>query len=55
MLEDKGYDPTMGARPLARLINESVKLPLAKYLLANEGNYTLDIDWKKEKLIINGV
>ena len=55
MLEDKGYDPTMGARPLARLINESVKLPLAKYLLANEGNYTLDIDWKKEKLMINGV
>jgi len=55
MLEDKGYDPAMGARPLARLINEVVKLPLAKFLLANEGEYTLDIDYKKEKLTINGV
>tara|TARA_R110002074_G_scaffold39154_1_gene105386 strand:+ start:603 stop:2852 length:2250 start_codon:yes stop_codon:yes gene_type:complete len=54
MLEDKGYDPAMGARPLARLINEAVKLPLAKYLLDNHGQYTLDIDWKKEKLTING-
>ena len=54
MLEDKGYDPAMGARPLARLINEAVKLPLAKYLLDNHGQYTLDLDWKKEKLTING-
>jgi len=53
MLEDKGYDPTMGARPLARLINETVKLPLAKYLLDNNKDYTLDIDWKKDKLTIN--
>jgi ATP-dependent Clp protease ATP-binding subunit ClpA len=53
MLEDKGYDPAMGARPLARLINETVKLPLAKYLLDNNKDYTLDIDWKKDKLTIN--
>ena len=32
-LEDNGFDATMGARPLARLINEKVKLPLAKHLL----------------------
>lgn len=54
MLEEKGYDPTMGARPLARLINESVKLPLAKHLLANDRDYTLNLDWKKDKLTING-
>ena len=53
MLEDKGYDPAMGARPLARLINETVKLPLAKYLLDNNKDYTLDIDWKKDKITIN--
>jgi len=35
MLETKGYDATMGARPLARLINERVKLPLAKYMMEN--------------------
>jgi len=52
MLEDKGYDPTMGARPLARLINESVKLPLAKYLLDNKEQGTLNLDWKQEKLTI---
>ena len=33
MLEDKGYDAAMGARPLARLINERVKLPLANYMM----------------------
>lgn len=54
MLEEKGYDPKMGARPLARLINESVKLPLAKHLLANDRDYTLNLDWKKDKLTING-
>ena len=54
MLEDKGYDPAMGARPLQRVINESVKLPLAKYLLNNEGEFTLYLDWKKDKLLING-
>jgi ATP-dependent Clp protease ATP-binding subunit ClpA len=54
MLEDKGYDPTMGARPLQRVINESVKLPLAKYLLNNEGEFTLELDWQKDKLLING-
>ena len=54
MLEDKGYDPKMGARPCARLINESVKLPLAKYLLDHPKDYTLDLDWKQDRLTING-
>ena len=55
MLEDEGYDPKMGARPLARLINEKVKLPLAKYLLDNEGKKKLNltVDWKKDELVIN--
>ena len=54
MLEDKGYDPKMGARPLARLINETVKLPLAKHLLDHNKDFTLDLDWKKDALTING-
>ena len=54
MLEDKGYDPAMGARPLARLINESVKLPLAKHLLDHNKDFTLDLDWKQDALTING-
>lgn len=42
-LAKKGFDPTMGARPLARLINEKVKLPLAKYILEAESGITLDV------------
>ncbi len=32
-LTDKGFEPTMGARPLARLIEQQIKLPLAKLML----------------------
>ncbi|GIW37080.1 MAG: ATP-dependent Clp protease ATP-binding subunit ClpA [Meiothermus sp.] len=32
-LAEKGYDPLMGARPLARLIQEKIKKPLADLLL----------------------
>jgi ATP-dependent Clp protease ATP-binding subunit ClpA len=35
-LAEKGYDRLMGARPLARLIQESVKKPLADMLLFGE-------------------
>ena len=41
-LEENGFDAAMGARPLARLINEKIKLPLAQELLSVE-----DIDWIK--------
>jgi len=32
-LAEKGYDPNMGARPLARLIQETIKKPLAEEVL----------------------
>ena len=32
-LTSKGFTPSMGARPMARLINEKIKKPLAKKLL----------------------
>ena len=32
-LADKGYDPLFGARPLARVIQEHIKKPLADELL----------------------
>ena len=38
-LEKKGFDPAMGARPLGRLINEKIKLPMSKVLLDNK------VDW----------
>jgi len=33
MLVEKGYDPKMGARPLARKIDELIKVPLSKKIL----------------------
>ena len=35
----------MGARPLARLINERVKLPLAHYMMENLEAKELDISY----------
>jgi ATP-dependent Clp protease ATP-binding subunit ClpA len=32
-LAEKGYDPAMGARPLARVINDNIKKPLARAML----------------------
>jgi ATP-dependent Clp protease ATP-binding subunit ClpA len=47
-LAEKGYDPAMGARPLARLIQEKIKKPLADELLfgklANGGSVKIDFD-----------
>lgn len=36
MLADKGYDPAMGARPLARVIQELIKKPLSRELIFND-------------------
>ena len=33
LLAEKGYDPAFGARPLARVIEDSVKRPLTEELL----------------------
>jgi ATP-dependent Clp protease ATP-binding subunit ClpA len=42
-----GYDPNMGARPMARLIQEKIKKPLAEDLLfgklANGGHITINV------------
>ena len=46
-LAKKGYDPLMGARPMARLIQEQLKQPLAEKLLfgelVNGGHVTIAI------------
>jgi ATP-dependent Clp protease ATP-binding subunit ClpA len=52
-LAQKGYDPAMGARPLARVIQEKVKRPLAEELLFGqliEGG-TVTIDLKNDELV----
>lgn len=54
-LLDKGWNPKMGARPLARVINEKIKTPLAHKILFDQvQNAILEIDIDNdEKLIFN--
>ncbi|MCX7945651.1 MAG: ATP-dependent Clp protease ATP-binding subunit ClpA [Hydrogenophilus sp.] len=55
-LAAKGFDPLMGARPMARLIQETIRAALADELLfgrlANGGEVTIDIDEKGEVRLI---
>jgi ATP-dependent Clp protease ATP-binding subunit ClpA len=48
MLADKGFDPLMGARPMARLIQDTIRSALADELLfgklASGGHVTVDLD-----------
>ena len=56
MLAKKGFDPLMGARPMARLIQDTIRSALADELLfgklANGGHVTVDLDAEgKVKLV----
>ena len=56
-LAAKGYNPSMGARPMSRCIHENIKVPLAKKLLfdkaANHANIIVDVVDDKLDLITN--
>lgn len=39
-LSKRGFDPAMGARPMAREINESIKKPLSRKMLFDSGDHT---------------
>jgi ATP-dependent Clp protease ATP-binding subunit ClpA len=53
-LAEKGFDPLMGARPMARLIQDMIRSALADELLfgqlANGGKVFIDIDLDSEKI-----
>ena len=53
----KGYDPKMGARPLARAIQTHIKKPLSREMLfgklANGGVVTIDVSADNESLMFN--
>jgi ATP-dependent Clp protease ATP-binding subunit ClpA len=53
-IAEKGYDPKMGARPMARVIQEHVKRPLAEELLfgklAEGGTVRVTLDAEKGEL-----
>jgi ATP-dependent Clp protease ATP-binding subunit ClpA len=53
-LAAKGYDPTFGARPMARLIQQEIKRSLADEILFGRlkdgGKATIDLDGEKDEL-----
>ncbi len=55
-LAKKGFDPLMGARPMARLIQDTIRSALADELLfgrlANGGKVTVDIDEKDKVRLV---
>lgn len=55
-LGKKGFDPLMGARPMARLIQDTIRRALADELLfgklANGGHVTVDVDDKDEVKLV---
>ncbi|MGB3668029.1 MAG: ATP-dependent Clp protease ATP-binding subunit ClpA [Bermanella sp.] len=57
-LGEHGYDPQMGARPMARLIQEKVKKPLAELILfgeLSEKGGTVRVDLKEDDIILSVV
>ncbi len=55
---DNGYDRTMGARPMARLVQNTLKVPLAEELLfgkLSEGGGVARIDCKDGEIVIDCV
>ncbi len=54
-LADKGFDPLYGARPLARVIQDDVKKPLAEALLFGElkNGGTAKLSVKDKSLVLN--
>jgi ATP-dependent Clp protease ATP-binding subunit ClpA len=59
-LAEKGFDPLMGARPMARLIQDTIRAALADELLfgrlASGGRVTIDLDGEgKVKLVFDEV
>jgi ATP-dependent Clp protease ATP-binding subunit ClpA len=55
MLAKKGFDPLMGARPMQRLIQDTIRRALADELLFGKlvdgGRLTVDVDAKGETLL----
>jgi ATP-dependent Clp protease ATP-binding subunit ClpA len=58
-LSKKGYDPEFGARPMARMVDQSLKKPLAEALLFGElkdgGTATADVKPDGEGLVLSFV
>jgi ATP-dependent Clp protease ATP-binding subunit ClpA len=54
LLAEKGYDPAFGARPLARVVEETIKRPLTDELLfgALENGGTATVDAREGEIVL---
>jgi ATP-dependent Clp protease ATP-binding subunit ClpA len=53
-LADKGYDKKMGARPLARKIDELIRVPLSKKILFERiKNSTIMVKFENDKIVFD--
>ena len=51
-IADKGFEPTMGARPLKRLFEEKIKKPLSKKILFDEMNSgVITVDCQEDEIV----
>lgn len=51
LLVEKGFDPTMGARPMERVIQNKIKKPLAKKMLFENLSATVTIDVEDNSIV----
>lgn len=56
LLSEKGYDPSMGARPLRRAITKYIEDPISEEIIRKtiKDKIVMDCDPKTEKILING-
>lgn len=54
-LLEKGFDPKLGARPLARTINNLIKIPVSKKILFEKlsNNSIINVDFKNNEMIFD--
>ena len=55
-LAEHGYDPLMGARPMARLIQDKIKRPLAEQILFGdlaENGGTVNVSLRDDELVLD--
>jgi ATP-dependent Clp protease ATP-binding subunit ClpA len=54
-LAEVGYDPKLGARPLARKISDLIKVPLSKKILFENisASTVIEVDWSEDKFEFN--
>ena len=52
-LAKKGYNPEFGARPLKRVIQQEISVPIAQYMLKHTGKKAITISEKNGNIIIS--